>query len=90
MCAYNKMDNFISGLATGLGLVQLYGQVRSVDEIGVDMKNTILLGIVTSCLWFIYQFRKFGLNATTLYTSAGVMVQLYVLNKILLKEKIRK
>jgi hypothetical protein len=84
------MNEIISSVAMGLGFVQLYGQVRSVDEIGVDMKNTILLGIVTSCLWLIYQYRKFGLNATTLYTSAGVMVQLYVLNKILLKEKDRK
>ena len=84
------MNEIISSVAMGLGFVQLYGQVRSVDEIGVDMKNTILLGIVTSCLWLIYQYRKYGLNATTLYTSAGVMVQLYVLNKILLKEKDRK
>jgi hypothetical protein len=84
------MDNFISGLATGLGFVQLYGQVRSVDEIGVDMKNTILLGILTSSLWLIYQSRKYGFNATTLYTSAGLIVQLYILNKILLKEKDRK
>jgi hypothetical protein len=84
------MNEIISSVAMGLGFVQLYGQVRSVDEIGVDMKNTILLGIVTSCLWLIYQYRKYGVNMTTLYTSAGVMVQLYVLNKILLKEKDRK
>jgi hypothetical protein len=73
----------------GLGLVQLYDQVRKIDEIDVNAKNAILLGILTSILWFIYQYRKYGLNATTLYTSAGLIVQLYVLNKILLKEKDR-
>jgi hypothetical protein len=84
------MDTIIPGVAMSLGLVQLYEQVRSVDEIDVDMKNTILLGTITSSLWLVYQFKKYGLNATTLYTSAGLVVQLYVLNKILLKEKIRK
>ena len=83
------MDEVISTIAMGLGLVQLYDQVRKIDEIDVNAKNAILLGILTSVLWFIYQYRKYGLNATTLYTSAGLVVQLYVLNKILLKEKDR-
>ena len=84
------MDTIIPGVAMSLGLVQLYSQVRSVDEIDVDMKNTILLGTITSFLWLVYQSRKYGINATTLYTSASLIVQLYILNKILLKEKIRK
>jgi len=90
MCEYNKMDTIIPGVAMSLGVVQLYDQVRSVEDVDVDMKNTILLGTITSSLWLVYQFKKYGLNATTLYTSAGLIVQLYVLNKILLKEKIRK
>jgi len=84
-----KTDDIISGIAFGLGFIQLYGQVRKVEEIDVDMKNTILLGILTSSLWLVYQSRKYGFNATTLYTSAGLIVQLYILNKILLKEKDR-
>ena len=84
------MDTIIPGVAMSLGLVQLYSQVRSVDEIDVDMKNTIILGTITSSLWLVYQAREYGINATTLYTSAGLIVELYILNKILLKEKIRK
>lgn len=84
------MDDIISSLAMGLGFVQLYDQVKKVEDIDSTMKNTILLGIFTSLLWFIYQYRKYGLNMTTLYTSASLIVQLYVLNEILLKEKIRK
>lgn len=83
------MDEVISTIAMGLGAIQLYDQVQRIDEIDVNAKNAILLGILTSILWFIYQYRKYGLNATTLYTSAGLIVQLYVLNKILLKEKER-
>ena len=81
------MNDIISSAAMGLGFVQLYGQVRSVEDIDINMKNTILLGILTSCLWLVYQYRKYGFNATTLYTSSGLIVQLYILNKILLKEK---
>jgi len=84
------MDEIISSVAMGLGFVQLYDQVKKVEDIDTTMKNTILLSIVTSLLWFIYQYRKYGFNMTTLYTSAGLIVQLYVLNKILLKEKIRE
>ena len=81
------MDDIISSVAMGLGLIELYSQVRSVEEIDINKKNAILLGILTSCLWFVYQYRKYGLNMTTMYTTAGLIVQLYVLNKILLKEK---
>jgi hypothetical protein len=83
------MDDILPSLAMGLGLVQLYDQVRSVKDIDVNLKNTITLSIITSILWFTYQYRKYGLNMTTLYTSAGLVVQLYVLNAILLKEKDR-
>ena len=72
------MDNIIPGIATGLGFVQLYGQLRSVDDIDINMKNTILLSILTSSLWLVFQYRKYGFNATTLYTSSGLIVQLYL------------
>lgn len=84
------MDEIISSVAMGLGLIQMYQQVREIDEIGLEMKNTIILGLLTSFLWLVYQYRKYGLNATTIYTSAGLIVQLYILNKILLKEKPRE
>lgn len=84
------MDGIISSLAMGLGFVQLYDQVKKVDNFDSAMKNTVLLSIVTTLLWLIYQYRQHGFNMTTFYTSASLLVQLYVLNEILLKEKIRK
>jgi hypothetical protein len=85
-----KVDDIISSVAFGLGFVQLYNQVRTVEEIDVSFKNTILIGILSSILWLVFQYRKYGLNMTTLYTSSGLIVQLYVLNKILVKEKERE
>jgi len=37
------MDEIISSVAMGLGLVQLYDQVRKIEEIDPEMKNTIIL-----------------------------------------------
>ena len=82
-------NDIISSIAFGIGFVQMYNQVQTSDELDVSAKNMLLLSTLTSVLWLTYQYRKFGLNISTLYTSAGLIVQLYVLNKILLKEKER-
>lgn len=81
------MENTIAGLAFGLGFFQLYDQIRNVKDIDVNLKSTIMISIISSILWFIFQFKRYGLNMTTLYTSTGLIVQLYVLNAILVKEK---
>ena len=80
-------NDIISSIAFGIGFVQMYNQVQTSDELDVGAKNMLLMSTLTSVLWLTYQYRKFGLNITTLYTSAGLIVQLYVLNKILLKER---
>lgn len=80
------MDDIISSIAFGLGFIEMYGRVQNIDKIDVSVKTTVMLGILTSSLWFVYQYRKYGLNATTLYTITGLIVQLYVLNSILVKE----
>jgi uncharacterized protein with PQ loop repeat len=82
-------NDIISSIAFGIGFVQMYNQVQTSDELDVSAKNMLVMSTLTSVLWLVYQYRKFGLNITTLYTSAGLIVQLYVLNKILLKEKER-
>lgn len=81
-----NFNEIISSIAFGIGFVQMYNQVEGSDKLGKEAKNMLLVGVLTSCLWLIYQYRKFGLNISTVYTSAGLIVQLYVLNKILLKE----
>jgi hypothetical protein len=82
-------NDIIASIAFGIGFVLMYKDLEKSDEVDVDRKNTILLGLLSSCLWLVYQYRKYGVNMTTLYTSSGLIVQLYVLNQILLKEKIR-
>jgi hypothetical protein len=65
----------------------MYKDLKNSDTVDVEQKNVILLGLVSSLLWFVHQYRRYGINMTTVYTSVGMIVQLYVLNKILLKER---
>ena len=83
-------NDIIASIAFGIGFVLMYKDVEHSDKIDVEQKNVILLGLISSLLWFVHQYRRYGVNMTTLYTSSGIIVQLYILNKILLKEKDRK
>ena len=84
------INDIIASIAFGIGFVLMYKDLEESDKIDVERKNMILLGLLSSLLWFVHQYRRYGLNMTTVYTSTGIAVQLYILNKILLKEKIRK
>jgi len=80
-------NDIIASIAFGIGFVLMYRDIEHSDKIDVERKNIILLGLISSLLWFVHQYRRYGLNMTTVYTSTGIIVQLYILNKILLKEK---
>ncbi len=80
-------NDIIASIAFGIGFVLMYRDIEHSDKIDVERKNVILLGLISSLLWFVHQYRRYGLNMTTMYTSTGIIVQLYILNKILLKEK---
>ena len=85
-----ELNDIIASIAFGLGFVLMYKDLENSDTVDVEKKNVILLGLISSLLWLVHQYRRYGLNMTTLYTSTGLIVQLYVLNKILLKEKPRR
>ena len=76
----------IAAIAFGIGFIQMYQDVIKTEKVDEKSKNAILLSIVASCLWLIYQSRKYGMNFTVAYTGIGLAVQMYVLNKILVKE----
>ena len=80
-------NDIIASIAFGIGFVLMYRDIEHSDKIDVERKNVILLGLISSLLWFVHQYRRYGLNMTSVYTSTGIIVQLYILNKILLKEK---
>ncbi len=75
------LNEIISSVAFGMGFLQMYDQVNKQEE-QVDEKM-LYMALVASFLWVIYQYRKFGMNISTVYTSIGFIVQLYTLRSIL-------
>ncbi len=77
--------DLLSVSAFTLGFIQMYGRMKM--DIDVSIKNAVILSIVTSTLWVIIQYRNQGVNVTTVYTSTGLVVQLYILKRIMDKER---
>ena len=75
------LNEIISSVAFGMGFLQMYDQVDKLEE-QMDEKM-LYMALVASFLWVIYQYRKFGMNISTVYTSVGFIVQLYTLKSIL-------
>jgi hypothetical protein len=64
----------------------MYQDLKRSEEVDEKSKNAVMLGVLASIMWLIYQSRKYGMNFTVAYTGVGLLIQLYVLNKILVKE----
>ena len=79
-------NDIVAAFAFGIGFIQMYQDFMKSDEMDEKSKSAIVLSLVASCLWLIYQSRKYGMNFTVAYTGVGLLLQLYILNKILVKE----
>jgi Na+/proline symporter len=79
-------NNVVAAFAFGIGFIQMYQDYMRSEEMDEKSKNAVLLSLLASMLWLIYQSRKYGMNFTVAYTGVGVLLQIYLLNKILVKE----
>ena len=81
-----KSNEMLAGIAFAIGFMQMYRDYMRSDEMDEKSKNAVLLSLLASCLWLIYQYRQYGMNFAVAYTTLGLALQLYLLNKILVKE----
>ena len=81
-----EVNNVVAAFAFGLGFIQMYQDYIRSDELDEKSKNAILLSLLASSLWLVYQSRKYGMSFMVAYTTLGLILQLYILNKILVKE----
>lgn len=79
-------NDVVAAFAFVIGFIQMYQDFMRSDEMDEKSKNAVLLSLFASVLWLIYQSKKYGMNFTVAYTSVGLILQLYILNKILVKE----
>lgn len=79
-----QTDDLLATTAIALGVGQMFSHMKNVyekDDVSSYDLTTVFIGITASSLWLLYQFRK-GANYSAVYTSIGLVVQLYILQRI--------
>ena len=76
------LNQIISSVGFSLGIVQMFDQLKTAKK-KVEDKKMLYLTLAATVLWAVYQFRKLGMEFTTVYTLIGLAVQIYVLKQIL-------
>ena len=66
----------------------LTNKLVNTKDISYYSTEYVVSGIIASALWTVYQYRK-GSNFSAIYSSAGLFIGLYILQR-LLKEKNEK
>ena len=85
-------DDKIAFVAIVIGLAQmvmLFNKLINTDDISYYSVNYVVAGIMASILWIIYQYRK-GANFSVVYSTAGLFIGLYILQRILKEKKYNK
>lgn len=84
-----QTDDLLATTAIALGVGQMFSHMKNVyekDDVSSYDLTTVFIGITASSLWLLYQFRK-GANYSAVYTSIGLVAQLYILQRISSKAK---
>jgi len=85
-------DDKIAFVAIVIGLAQmvmLVNKLTNTDDISYYSVNYVVAGIAASILWIIYQYRK-GANFSVVYSTAGLFIGLYILQRILEEKRDNK
>ena len=85
-------DDKLAFVAITIGLTQMLMLVQKLlnsDDISYYSFEYVMLGIIASILWIIYQYRK-GANFSVVYSSAGLCIGLYILQRLLKEREDKK
>lgn len=69
-------------LGTGQLIVHALDVYKSKDLSSYNFPS-VFIGVSASLLWTLYQFNKEGMNYSVVYSGFGLVVQLYILQKLL-------
>lgn len=84
-----NVDNTIAGAAFAIGLYETFNRFqksRGEEYINNITLESILISLLGTVLWLIYQYRSYGVNFTVAYTGIALILNLFILNKILNKD----
>ena len=84
-----QKEDFIATTAIALGTGQLLIHIIDVykrDDVSSYNFPSLFIGITASILWLVYQINK-GANYSAIYTSFGLVFQIYVLQRLISKRR---
>jgi len=85
-------DDKIALVAVLIGMGQmgiLTNKLVNTKDISYYSIEYVVLGIFASTLWTFYQYRK-GSNFSVIYSSAGLFLGLYILQRLLKEKTVKK
>ena len=74
----------------GMGQMgMLTNKLMNTKDISYYSTEYVVSGIIASILWTVYQYRK-GSNFSAIYSSAGLFLGLYILQRLLKEKTVKK
>tara|TARA_X000000368_G_scaffold159503_1_gene125701 strand:+ start:898 stop:1170 length:273 start_codon:yes stop_codon:yes gene_type:complete len=87
-----ETDDKIAFVAITIGLAQMlmhFKRIYNSDDLSFYSIQYIVAGISASLLWMVYQYRK-GANFSVMYSTAGLLLGMYTLQKVLKDKRSKK
>lgn len=81
-----KFNDIIAYTAIATGIVKMYMDFENSNNVDIKFKNSIIFGIIVTTTWLIYYTNQYGFSVFTMYTVLSLLLQLYVLKNIMVKE----
>ena len=81
-----KFNDIIAYTAIATGIVKMYMDFENSNNIDIKFKNSIIFGIIVTTTWLIYYTNQYSFSVFTMYTVLSLLLQLYVLKNIMVKE----
>jgi CDP-diglyceride synthetase len=81
-----KFNDIIAYTAIATSIVKMYMDFENSNNIDIKFKNSIIFGIIVTTTWLIYYTNQYGFSVFTMYTVLSLLLQLYVLKNIMVKE----
>ena len=87
-----ETDDKIAFVAINIGLAQMimhFNKIYNSDDLSFYSIQYVVAGISASLLWMVYQYRK-GANFSVMYSTAGLLLGMYTLQKVLKDKRSKK
>ncbi len=81
------LNDLLATTAISLGTGQMFVHfmdVHNSDDVSTYSIPSVFTGVSASVLWTLYQFNRGGMNYSVVYAGFGLVLQLYILQKLII------